>query len=501
MEHANRSKEDLMDTDVLIVGAGPTGSMLAAELRLAGVDVLLVERRPAPSESGRAGGVQSRTLEIFDQRGLLEPLLATGHYPSNAGHFAGIRLDAGDLDDRLVGRLVPQHIIEGMLAEQLAAAGAPVQRGHELVGLTADSAGVTAAIAHGERRYEVRASYLVATDGAHSTARSLLGIEFPGTSATNISAGADVWLSGAAQFRADGTHWRWDDAGNWAMMLPFGDHFRVGFGGPGHPEDRTLPVTDDEIRTSLAVFGAGIEVLDIRDRFRITDSTRQLRRYRAGRVFFAGDAAHVHPPFGGQGMNTGIQDAFNLGWKLAAVLDGSTGSELLDTYDQERHPVAGRVLFNVRAQGALMNRGAADSDINELRALFTELVTLPDTRNYLAGMLSGQAIRYSMPAAPDHPLLGRPVLDLALPEGRLFVRLRTGRGVLVAGNQAVAAAAQGWSDRVDIVLAPVPHSLLVRPDGYICWAAPSSESCAAMESVLAQWFGNSRLTAETALTR
>ncbi|MEC3919279.1 FAD-dependent oxidoreductase [Nocardia sp. CDC160] len=501
MEYANQLQEDLMETDIVIVGAGPTGLMLAAELRLAGVDVLLVERRPEIGGTGRAGGVQSRTLEIFDQRGLLEPLLAAGDYPSNAGHFAGIGFEADSLDNRLIGKLIPQARIEAMLADRAVASGARVRRENELVALNVYSDGVSATITDGEGQYRVRARHLVAADGAHSTTRSLLGLDFPGTPATHVSTVADVWLTDADRYRTGGVHWRWDDAGNWTMLLPFGDHFRIAFGGPGHPDNREAPIAGGEIDTALATFDPGLGLAETRYGFRITDTARQLLDYRHGHVFFAGDAAHVHPPFGGQGMNLGIQDAFNLGWKLAATLRGDAGDDLLDTYNAERHPIGARVLFNVRAQNALMNHGAADSQTSDLRALFTELMHLPDTRNYLAEMLSGHAVRYSMPADVDHPLLGLAAPDCPLPgaAGRLFVQMRSGRGVLIAGSDVVAAAGESWSDQVDIVRTSTPLSLLVRPDGYICWATSSvsieaDDVVVGLRSVLTRWFGHKQVS-------
>ncbi|GAB2535242.1 FAD-dependent monooxygenase [Nocardia heshunensis] len=473
-----------MNTDVLIAGAGPTGLMVAAELRLAGVDVLLVDRLAEPDALARAAGVHSRTLEILDQRGLLRPLLATGDHPRNPGNFAGLPFQADLIDERLTGRFIPQYIVEATLEQRLRQLGSRVHRSHELTAVTSDSEGIVATVAHDGHTRTIRAAYLVAADGAHSTVRTALGIDFPGTPARYTTAVADVWLAGRP-FEGSGSQWRWAPEGDWATLIPYGDHFRLGLGGPSQPRDRRVPVSESEIRAGLASL-FGLEPERIGYRFRITDAARQVRDYRHDRVFLAGDAAHVHLPFAGQGMNTGIQDAFDLGWKLAAAVHGWAAPGLLDTYHSERHPVGARVLANVAAQKSLL--GWTDSVApTELRDLFAELMRLPGPAGYLAGMISGQDIRYDMPGAPAHPLLGRAAPDRPLPDetGRLYHRLRSGRAVLLADPE-LAEAAVPWSDRLDIVPAPDAERLLIRPDGYIAWATGTPET---LRSALTRWFG------------
>ncbi|MFF3697145.1 FAD-dependent monooxygenase [Streptomyces sp. NPDC002221] len=503
-----------MDTEVLVVGAGPTGMTLANELLTAGVPTVLVDRLARRSELSKAGGVQSRTLEALDQRGLLEPLLATGDHPVTTGHFAGIPLPLRSNGPRLPWRSVPQVVIEGFFERHLAEHGLYARRGHELSGLAQDHDGITATFADGSA---LRARYLVAADGAHSTVRSLLRAAFPGQPGTLTIVAADVRLSGDDRV---GSH-TWSEDGHWAALFPLGTDAqgrplrRLVIGGPGRSLPREIPVTEDEIRDSLAtVFGTGVRLLELRYARRITNASRQAERYRHGRVFLAGDAAHVHLPLGAQGMNTGMQDAFNLGWKLGAAVHGWAPEHLLDTYHAERHPAGAAVLRNVRAQSLLMDwTGTRDPDVLAAREVFTGLAQLPDVQRHLADLMSGTAVRYPMPGTGDHPLVGRPAPDLDLGPTRVHELLRSGRGILLdlpdapSGlphpshpsdpsdlsdlSDASAKIVDPWSDRVDRVARMRSGSgsepMLIRPDGYVCWAGRDG-----LEAALGHWFGEPR---------
>jgi 2-polyprenyl-6-methoxyphenol hydroxylase-like FAD-dependent oxidoreductase len=462
--------------------------MLACELRLAGVATMPIDRMAERGEVSRAGGVHARTLEILDQRGLLEPLLATGGSPQAMGpHFAGLPLRAGA---EYEGRYIQQTVVEEFLEKQLAETGTPVLRPYELVGLEAGGSGVTATLADGRT---IRAAYLVAADGAHSTVRSVLGAAFPGRPGTSTSIVADVRLDGAPprETWGSGGNWARGADGSTAALFPgIGGLTRLGLFGPGNPADRSVPVTEAEIRAGLlAAFGPEVRLEEVRYAFRITDVARQVERYRHGRVFFAGDAAHVHLPLGGQGMNTGMQDAVNLGWKLAAAVNGWGSEELLDSYHDERHPVGARLLRNVQTQSLVVDMtGSGNPDLVALRELFAELAQAPEVGRHLAGMVAGTDVRYPMPGAGEHPLLGRRAPDLDLGDGtRLRERLRSGKGLLVGPDLAAR-----WADRVDRVPAPGDDALLVRPDGHVCWAATGPGDPAVLEGVLTRWFGPAR---------
>ncbi|WP_328382825.1 FAD-dependent monooxygenase [Streptomyces sp. NBC_00400] len=478
-----------MDTDVLIVGAGPTGMTLANELLMAGVSTVLVDKLSQRSDLSKAGGVQSRTLEALDQRGLLEPLLATGDHPVTTGHFAGIPLPLHSNRHRLPWRSVPQVVIEGFFDQHLAAHGLHARRDHELVGLVQDHHGVAATFANGAT---LRSRYLVAADGAHSSVRSLLRAGFPGQPGTLTIIAADVRLSGVDS----STSHTWNEDGHWAALFPLGTDpqgrqlRRLVLGGPGRSLPREVPVTEDDIRHGLStVFGTRVHLLELRYARRITNASRQVEQYRHGRVFLAGDAAHVHLPLGAQGMNTGMQDALNLGWKLAAAVRGWAPENLLDTYHAERHPAGAAVLRNVRAQSLLMDwAGTRDPEVLAAREIFTAMAHLPDAQHYLADLMSGMAVRYPMPGTESHPLVGRPAPDLDLGPARVHELLRSGHGILLDPADTFARIAAPWSDRVDRVgRGAATEPMLIRPDGYVCWAGADD-----LEPVLGRWFGEPR---------
>ena len=487
-----------MDVDVIVVGAGPTGLMLAYELGLAGVRTVVLDRRAEPDPQSRAGGIQPRTAELLDARGLLGPLLAeTGGVPSN-GNFAGFGLDWRAAGSRYGWIGIAQGQVEAYLAKRLETLGVPVRRGHAVTGVEPDDGGVTALRADAP---PVRARYLVAADGGHSTVRGVVGADFPGTPATVSSVAADVVLAPGYErhVRTDGARALADyltRAGDrWTLLMPLGEGtFRLVFGRDGHADPRDVPVTADEVRAALAgVHGADVKLATLLAASRFGNAFRQLSAYRAGRVLFAGDAAHIHPPLGGQGVNLGIQDAVNLGWKLAATVRGWSPPGLLDTYHSERHPVAARVLRTVRAQALLMAGLAGDDDLAALREIVADLLELPDTRRHLAALMAGLDIRYEMPDTPAHPLLGCrvPDADLVGSPARAAELLHAGRGVLLEFGD-LPGTVSGWVDRVDRVRvvaagSPPATAVLVRPDGYVCWASEGSDE--GLREALGRWFG------------
>ncbi|MCP2164384.1 FAD-dependent monooxygenase [Goodfellowiella coeruleoviolacea] len=509
--------ETRIDTAVVIAGAGPTGLMLASELRLAGVDVVLLDRlAQRQTVESRAGGLHPRSLEVLDQRGVLQPFLAAGR-PLGRGHFSALPLDFSGFATRHPYTLVLlQTKIERLLERRAAELGAHVRWSSEVVGVDQDESGVTVTVSgpHGVER--VRARYLVGCDGGRSAVRTLAGIDFPGTPATMTALLGDVELADPPAepmiMQRRGAH-----GDHTVLSLEAGWH-RVIVNQYDQVPDRAAPVTLEQLRAALvATAGTDFGMHSPRWLSRFNDAARQATRYRQGRVLLAGDAAHIHLPAGGQGLNTGLQDAANLGWKLAAVLHGHAPEHLLDSYHAERHPVAARVLNNTRAQ-SLLSRPGPHTDA--LRAVMAELIGFDQVNEYLGSMLTGLDIRY--PLAEDHPdphpLLGRrvPDVDLSTPTGdrRLVSLLSAGRPVLLdltAGpaQPDLAEAASAWADRVDLVRAhcradhwvvpcvgavPAPAALLIRPDGYLAWVAPrTAESGAAdteaLRSALTTWFG------------
>ncbi len=468
--------------DVVIAGGGPTGMMLAGELRLHGVHALVLERDAEPTKIVRSLGLHVRSIEVMDQRGLLDRFLALGRkYP--LGGFAGIMKPPPDrLDTAHPYTLgIPQNITDRLLAEHAAELGAEIHRECELVGLTQDEQGVTVELADGTR---LRARYLVGCDGGRSTVRKLLGVGFPGEPARTQWLLAEIEVGVPPEQVTDVVaEVRKTNLG--FGVGPVGDGlYRAVVPAEVVAEDRTVPPTLEELKQRLrAVAGTDFGVHSPRWMSRFGDATRLAERYRVGRVLLAGDAAHVHPPMGGQGLNLGVQDAFNLGWKLAAEVAGWAPEGLLDSYETERHPVAADVLDNTRAHGELIS---LEPGPQAVRRLIAALMDFPEVQRYLIEKVTAIGVRYDF--GEGHRLLGRRLRDMGLKRGRLYELMRGGRGLLL--DQTGRLSVSGWADRVDHVVdvseeLDVP-AVLLRPDGHVAWAG---EDEAGLVSRLSRWFG------------
>lgn len=470
--------------DVVVVGAGPTGVWLASELHLLGVDTLVIEQDAQPSPVVRGLGLHARTVEIMDQRGIADRFLAAGtQYPLD-GYVAGIPHPApSDLDSPFPFVLgIPQPVTERLLLEHAAERGVQIQRGARLVGLAQDPEGVDVTLADGG---VLRARFLVGADGGRSSVRKLAGIAFPGEAAGQEWLIGEVELSAPAEeVAAVMARVRTTQRGFAAVPTEEGG-YRVVVPARGVSEDRERPTTVTElIEAVLAVAGTDLGIGSARWLSRFGDATRLADRYRAGRVLLAGDAAHVHPPLGGQGLNLGIHDAFNLGWKLAAEVHGTAPAGLLDSYHAERHPVAADVLTTTRALGQLITD---EPGPRAVRALVAELLDVPGVHRYLVEKIMQTAVRYGL--GDGHELIGRRMPDVPVGDSRVFALLRSGRGVLLDSTGRLSA--EGWEGRVDAVVderaALVAPAALVRPDGHVAWAG---EGQAGLEEALGRWFGS-----------
>jgi 3-(3-hydroxy-phenyl)propionate hydroxylase len=470
---------------VVIAGAGPTGLMLAGELALAGVEAVIVERRRSQELDGpRARGLHARTIEVLDQRGIADRFLAEGR-PMQIQSFAGARLDISDFPTRHnYGLALPQSDFERLLADWVGELAVPVLREHEVTGLSQDDTGVDVELSDGRT---LRAAFLVGCDGGRSAIRKAAGIEFAGWDPSVSSLIAEVEMTEEPPWGI-----RHDDNGTQAIGKAGGN--RVGVVVTERYTGQSGEPTLEELsRLLTAVWGTDFGAHDPTWLSRFTDTTRQAGAYREGRVLLAGDAAHVHYPVGGQGLNLGVQDAVNLGWKLAQVVRGTSPESLLDTYHDERHPVAARVLQTTMAQTELTR---SDARIDAVRDVLAELLTMDEPRKRLAGMTSGLDIRYDL--GDGHPLLGRrmPDLDLVTADGsaRVYRLLHEARPLLLTFGDSLDATAVRVvaAEPVDTWELPVvgaveaPTAVLVRPDGHVAWVGEGASD--GLADALALWF-------------
>jgi 2-polyprenyl-6-methoxyphenol hydroxylase-like FAD-dependent oxidoreductase len=497
-------------TAVVISGAGPNGLMLACELALAGITPVVLDALPAASAEPKANGLVGQVVRMLDMRGLYAAFTGEEHpQPLSAWMFSGMHLHYPDLaTSPMHAMMLPQPRLVRLLEKRARDLGVDVRWGHELTGLQPGDDSVALSIATADGDYTLTTDYLVGADGGRSLVRKSVGIDFPGTTSNTVARLAQVHVPD--ELRASDGGLNIPGVGH----IPFG-HNRfdqgmvlVGSFQPdvllvGTREDgRTVddgPMSIDDLRASLRrILGVDVPLEEPRGpgphALRRIDgqNTRQAEHYRAGRVLLLGDAAHVHSAMGGPGLNLGLQDAVNLGWKLAAEVNGWAPAGLLDSYQTERHPVGQRVMMHSMAQSALM---AAGPEVAQLRTLFTELIAIPEVSQHLGRLLAGSDVRYDV--GDDHPLAGYLVPNLTLDDGRRVASLlHTARPVLLDLCGGVAAAhAQPWAARVDIVggqLDGGPSAILIRPDGYVSWAADDfdQEDVQNLQAALARWFSS-----------
>ncbi|WP_138759960.1 rifampin monooxygenase [Modestobacter altitudinis] len=471
-----------LTADVIIAGCGPTGAMLAAELRLHDVRVLVLEKETEPASFVRIVGLHIRSLELMAMRGLLERLLEHGRRRPARGFFAAIDAPAPEGLDSAHAYLlgIPQPVLVHLLEERAMDLGAQVRRGRAVAGVEQDDDGVTVELTDGE---QLRSHYLVGCDGGRSTVRGALGVGFRGEPARTetlmgeMEVGVPLEEVAATVAEIGGTDKRF-------WLRPFGGGVHQVVVPAAGVSDRATPPTLEDFRQQLrTIAGTDFGVHSPRWLSRFGDATRQAERYRVGRVLLAGDAAHVHPPIGGQGLNLGVQDAVNLGWKLAAQVRGWAPEALLDTYQAERHPVAADVLDNTRAQMELLS---SEPGPQAVRRLLTELMAFDEVNRHLIEKITAIGIRYDLGEGPD--LLGRRLRDIEVRQGHLYGLLHRGRGLLLDRTERLTVG--GWADRVDRLADPtaavdVP-CLLLRPDGHVAWIGDGQQD---LDDHLSRWFG------------
>jgi 2-polyprenyl-6-methoxyphenol hydroxylase-like FAD-dependent oxidoreductase len=463
--------------EVVVAGAGPTGLMLANELALAGVDVLVLERMHERTGLSKALNLQPRTAEVLDLRGLLDRARKRSYATVPEGHFAMIPVSYAGWDTRHPYQVgIPQAQVEATLEERLAEQGVKVLRGQELTGFEQDASGVT--VTAGDVR--VRAAYLVGCDGGRSVVRKALNLPFEGIEGRGHGVSADVLFRATppgapTEWRSMGNLVRSTSPGSFIGLIPLGEPYlyRVSYGDRlNRPEDLRAQVTDEEVSVIIRDrFGDGVEIAEIRWASRFSDDARLAAKYRVDRVFLAGDAAHIHFPAGGQGLNLGVQDAMNLGWKLAAELKGHAPAGLLDTYESERRPVAEAVVQNVAAQTNLI---PATPEQRAMRLLFQDLARIPEVQHELSGMVSGLNIRYA--TAEEHPAAGTRLPDFRLNKGHASDKFHSGKFVLLTKEQTEVPHPEVIVTEVKTLPWPDLKKVLIRPDGYVASTTGATEA-------------------------